>query len=405
MMIFWAAITCAGSALASDIKIGMSAPFSGPSRVLGIELYRGAWAYFKSVNQLGGVHGRQIRLIAYDDAYDPAKAVQNTIKLINEDEVILLFSFVGTPTVTRVLPLLKQYKDENIFLFFPFTGAEPQRQPPYSEFVFNLRASYFDETRGLVEQFVDVGRTRIALFYQADAYGRNGWEGARRALREQGLDIAGEATYARGGTFEQSYSEQVRLLQAASPDAIISVCSYAACAGFVRDIRATGWDIPIANLSFVASEAMAELLEPLFDVENEAGLGNLIQAQVAPSYLDTSLPAVAEYRQLMDQLESDLPDGLVSEEYETLDYSFVSLEGFLNAKLLVRILEELGPELEQSALNSAVEAMGSVDLGTGHPVSLGEESHQSSDHVYYTVLENGQFVPFDDWQRLAKPSQ
>jgi branched-chain amino acid transport system substrate-binding protein len=90
-------------------------------------------------------------VIAYDDGYTPTRAIHNTITLIDHDRVPLLFGYVGTPTVTRVLPLLKRYEDRGPYLLFPFTGAEPQRRYPYNEFVFNLRASYHQETAGLVE--------------------------------------------------------------------------------------------------------------------------------------------------------------------------------------------------------------------------------------------------------------
>ncbi|MCI5147129.1 MAG: ABC transporter substrate-binding protein, partial [Candidatus Electrothrix sp. AR3] len=108
-----------------DIILGMSAAFSGPSRGLGIELYRGAAAYFAHINQKGGINNHTIRLKVYDDGYQPNPAVMNTIKLMLEDEISLLFGYVGTPTVTRVLPLLKKYQDTNTYLFFPFTGAQP----------------------------------------------------------------------------------------------------------------------------------------------------------------------------------------------------------------------------------------------------------------------------------------
>ncbi|HEV8713019.1 MAG TPA: ABC transporter substrate-binding protein [Candidatus Binatia bacterium] len=159
---------------ADDIVIGMSAAFSGPSAPLGIELYRGSMTYITHINSTGGVNGRQVVLKAYDDKYDPVPAVDNTISLIERDQVFLLFDYVGTPTVTRVLPLLKRYSDHNIALFFPYTGAQPQREPPYDAFVFNLQASYRQETEGLVKHFVQIGRKRIAVLYQADAYGRSG---------------------------------------------------------------------------------------------------------------------------------------------------------------------------------------------------------------------------------------
>ena len=180
-----------------EIVLGMSAAFSGPSRGLGSELYRGAMAYFNYVNDNGGVAGRKITLKLYDDGYQPDPCVRNTMNLMLEDNVFLLFGYVGTPTVTRVLPLLKKFQDEQVYLFFPFTGAQPQREPPYGDFAFNLRASYRQETAGLVNNFLDAGKRKIGVFYQADAYGRSGWAGVRAALDRHGERLAGEATYRR----------------------------------------------------------------------------------------------------------------------------------------------------------------------------------------------------------------
>ena len=125
-----------------DIVIGMSAAFQGPSRALGRELYQGSMAYIEHINTTGGIAGKPIVIKAYDDSYDPVSAVENTLRLIEQDKVLLLFDYVGTPTVTRVLPLLRIYSDRRMPLFFPYTGAQPQREAPYDRFVFNLRASY-----------------------------------------------------------------------------------------------------------------------------------------------------------------------------------------------------------------------------------------------------------------------
>ena len=133
----------------NEIVLGTSAAFTGPSRGLGNELYRGAMAYFSQVNESGGIGGRPIALKLYDDGYQPDPCVQNTLKLMLEDQVFLLFGYVGTPTVTRVLPMLKKFQEQQIYMFFPFTGAQPQREPPYGDFAFNLRASYRQETAGL----------------------------------------------------------------------------------------------------------------------------------------------------------------------------------------------------------------------------------------------------------------
>jgi ABC-type branched-subunit amino acid transport system substrate-binding protein len=391
-----------GRVFAEDIVIGMSAAFSGPSRALGIELYRGSMAYLESVNRDGGVHGRRIVIRAYDDHYDPTLAVQNTLKLVDEDNVFALANYVGTPTVTRVLPLLKSHRNNYLYLFFPFSGAAPQREHPYDDFVFNLRASYHDETEGLVDHFNRVGRTKIAIFYQADAYGRSGWEGVRNALERRGLRIQGEATYRRGTPFSASLKEQVDILKAAGPDAIISIGSYAACAAFIRDARDSGWNVPIANVSFVGSEPMADLLVELGSVNGRDYTSNLINSQVVPSYEDLSLPAVNEYRQRMDEYGAKVPSPWDAAGYRPLRYSFVSFEGFLNAKLLVKILSNLGPRPAKTSIMGTVEDLRRFDLGIGAPISFGPEQHQGSDRVYYTTLDNKRFIPVVNWDQWAK---
>jgi branched-chain amino acid transport system substrate-binding protein len=390
------------SVRAEELLVGMSAAFTGPSRGLGIELYRGSMAYLEPVNRRGGIHGKKIMIRAYDDGYNPTPAIRNTIKLINDDDVFLLVNYVGTPTVTRVLPLLKNYRQKHIYLFFPFTGAQPQRQPPYSDFVFNLRASYHNETEGLVDHFVRLGRTKIAVFYQADAYGRSGWEGVKDALARDGLKINGEATYRRGTEFSASLKQQVDILKAAGPEGIVSIGSYAACAALIRDARDSGWKVPIANVSFVGSVPMAKLLLQLGKAKGVDYTSNLINSQVVPSYEDMSLPAVKEYRQRMDEYGAKVPHPWGASDYQPDQYSFVSLEGFLNAKLLVQILSHLGAVPAKNRIKETVENLRNSDLGIGSLISFGPDKHQGSDRVYYTTLEDNKFVPLASWEQWRK---
>jgi ABC-type branched-subunit amino acid transport system substrate-binding protein len=392
----------AAPAQADDIVLGMSGAFSGPSRGLGIELYRGSMAYLDHINAQGGVHGHKIVLKAYDDGYNPTPAIDNTVRLIDQDHVFALFNYVGTPTTTRCLPLLKQRHGASVLFFFPFSGAEPQRRPPYGEFAFNLRASYYQETAGLVDHFVAIGRKRVAVFYQVDAYGRNGWEGVRRALARHGLKMAGEATYRRGTGFEPSMAQQVDILRKADADAVISIGAYAACAAFIRDARDAGWDVPIANVSFVGSDNLLRLLEQAGQAHGTDYTHDLINSQVVPSYNDLTLPAVREYRQLMDRYRPMPPRDLLAEDYQAAAYSFVSLEGFLNAKLIVAILQQMGPPFERGRLRQAAESIRALDLGIGVPVSFAADRHQGIDRVYYTTVQNNQFVALEDWGRWRR---
>jgi len=385
-----------------EILIGMSAAFKGPSRALGSELYRGSMAYLTEVNRAGGVHGRTITLKAYDDGYQPGPAVTNTLRLMLEDRVFLLFDYVGTPTVTRVLPLLKKYEPLHFLLFFPFSGAQPQREPPYDRYAFNLRASYREETAGLVENFVGQGRTRVAVFYQADAYGRGGWVGVRAVLARQNSKPVGEATYARGAKYTESFDRQVAILQEARPDVIIAVGAYAACAGFVRDARRAGLDVPIANVSFVGSESMLALLLETGRADGRDYTRGLVNSQVVPSYEKRDLPAVREYRDLMARHDPKPPPNLTDPDYHPLPYNFVGLEGFVNAKLLVEILRRLGDRPTRARVGPTVEGIRDLDLGTGQPISFGPQRNQGSDTIYYTTVKDGRFVALHDWKEWAK---
>ena len=380
----------------SEFLLGMSAAFSGPSRGLGIELHRGASAYFEHTNRQGGVGGRRIRIRTYDDGYQPDPAVNNTMTLMLEDRVFLLFGYVGTPTVTRVLPMLKKFQDRDTYLFFPFTGAAPQREPPYGDFAFNLRASYAQETGGLVDNFVAVGRKRIAVFYQADAYGRSGWSGVRAALARHGESIVGEATYQRGTKFTNIMRAQVDILKQANPDAVICIGSYAACAAFARDAVDLGLRVPMANLSFVGSENLLKLLQEAHD-DARPYTRLLVNSQVVPSYEDVTIPAVREYRDLMSRYEPRAPEELVKEPYSPFPHSFVSLEGFLDAKLLVEVLRRLGDSPSRRGLEAAVFSIKDFDLGIGEQVSFGPDRRQGLQRVYYTVVEDDRFVALDDW--------
>ena len=123
---------------AKTILLGQSAAFTGPAAQLGIQMNAGTKAYFDHVNSSGGVHGRRIELKTRDDRYEANLAIENTKKLIQEDRVFALVSYVGTPTTGAAMPILTEAK---VPLVGPFTGAEVLRTP-VNRYTFNVRASY-----------------------------------------------------------------------------------------------------------------------------------------------------------------------------------------------------------------------------------------------------------------------
>lgn len=386
------------------LRVGMSAAFQGPSRALGIELYRGAQAYFGKLNAAGGVNGHPIELVVRNDGYNPGPAVLNTIELVNQQKVKVLFGYVGTPTVTRVLPLLKGGFERSHLLMFPFTGAEPQRMPPYQDLCFNLRASYREETAGLIDHLYSAGCRKTGIFYQCDAYGRSGWEGTRRALSERKLKLGAEATYRRGSKYEDSYATQVKILRDAGVDHVICVGTYAPCAAFIREARNQGWNVPIANVSFVSSESMLALLLKEGQRTGRDYTRYLVNSQVVPTYHDTRLAAVREYRQAMDA-GAPMPDasliGASGAEYQPLRYSFVSFEGYLCAKLLAEILRRSGPDYQQQHILKAAESIRDFNLGLESTVSFSSQQHQGLHTVYFTRVQGDQFVPLSNWKAVV----
>lgn len=385
-----------------DFKLGMSAAFTGPLGGLGIELYRGSMAYFSEINEQGGVNNRKISVIPYDDGYNPIATIQNTVKLVEDEHVYLLFNYVGTPTLTRVLPMFKNNRLNDTLLFFPYTGAQQQREKTFGRQVFNLRASYSQEIEALVDNLVKVGRNRIALFYQIDPYGRSGLESAKSSLARHNLDVVAETVYFPGVKFDGSMKDQVEKLRAVGPDAIICVGAYQACAAFIRDARDAGLNVPICNISFSDVDSQMRYLSAAGKERGKDYTKGLIYSQVFPSYEETSLPAVAEYRRLMDKWHVMPPSNLVGAEHNPSGYSTVSFEGYMNAKVLVEILKRADPWANRPNLVYIVEGMRLPDVGIGVPVDFGSGNRQGLNAVFLTTVDQGRLTLVKDWTPWKK---
>ncbi len=385
-----------------DIRVGMSAAFRGPSAGLGTELYRGASAYYAEVNQRGGVHGRTVSVVALDDGYEPTPCIKNTIALVEREQVFFLSNYVGTPTLTRALPVIKRYADRQVILVGNFTGAQPQREEPYLEQVFNIRASYRQEMMALVDRFWQAGARKFGVYYQIDAYGRSGTDGVARGLAQRGARIVAEATYIRGAKFEDDMTPAVQALRQAGVEAVLCTGAYQGCGAFVRTARDLGWPAPISNVSFVGSEAMLSLLVKHGKSAGRDYTQALVNSQVVPSYDDLSLPGVVEYRALMERYKPLVPETLRDPQYTPEQLSFRSLEGFINAKVIVEGLRRAGPNPTRASFRQALESLRGFDLGIGAPLTFGPERHQGLDSVYFTNVVNSRWVPVTDWAAAMK---
>jgi ABC-type branched-subunit amino acid transport system substrate-binding protein len=190
----------------------------------------------------------------------------------------------------------------------------------------------------------------------------------------------------------------VKALQQSGADVVLCTGAYQGCGAFVRAARDLGWTVPISNVSFVGSEAMLSLL-----VKHGRRVGRdytraLINSQVVPSYDETSLPAVAEYRALMERYAPAAPEGLRDPNYAVEKYSFTSLEGFINAKAIVEGLRRAGPSPTRGGFRAALESLKNLDVGIGAPLTWSRERHQGLDAVYFTQVRNERWLPVVDWR-------
>jgi len=386
----------------SEIRIGMSAAFRGAAAGLGTELYRGAQAYYDEINSRGGLFGRPITVVALDDSYNPEPCIRNTILLLDREKVFFLSNYVGTPTLTRALPVIKQYADQHVILVGNFTGAQPQREAPYVDQVFNVRASYRQEMLALVERFWQAGARRFGVYYQIDAYGRSGTDGVARALAARGAKIVGEATYVRNAKFDEDMGRAVNALRDAGCDVVLCTGAYQGCAAFVRSARDAGVTVPISNVSFVGSDAMLALLLKHGRTKGRDYTRALINSQVVPSYDDTALPGVVEYRLLMDKHNPQVPESIRDAAYAPQRYSFISLEGYVNARVIVEALRRAGANASRQSFRQALESLRGLDLGIGAPLTFTAERHQGLDSVYFTRVEGERWVPIADWSAAVK---
>lgn len=346
------------------VLLGQSVALTGPAAALGIEMRTGAKVYFDYVNSRGGVHGRKIELRTLDDGYEPSRTAPNTKKLIEEERVFALFGYVGTPTAAAALPIFTQAK---VPFFGAFTGAELLRDP-FNAYIFNVRASYYDETEKIVEQLVSTGARNIAVFYQNDAYGQAGLKGVERAMTKRNMKISATGTVERNTIDVAAATKTIR---AAQPDAVVMISAYKSCGEFIRQMKKAGSAAQFYNVSFVGSKALAEDL-------GKDGVGVAI-SQVMPFPWAASVPVIKEYQQLMLKAGQK-------------DFTFSTVEGYVAAKVFVEGLKRTGRDLNREKFLAALETMGDVDVG-GFFVSFSPKNHNASKFVDLTIIaRDGKFL-------------
>jgi branched-chain amino acid transport system substrate-binding protein len=359
----------------APLPIGMSTVLSGPAQALGQGMRAGVAAYFERVNRAGGVSGHKLELIALDDQYEPSKTGPNVRELIDQRKVIAIVGNVGTPTAVVTVPIVN---DKRVPLFGAFTGAGVLRKNPPDRYVFNVRASYADETAEMIRGLLDDRKLRpedIAFFTQDDAYGDAGYSGAIKALTARGFKEIEKLVHGRYTRNTLDVEDGLaRLLDPrVHPKAVIMVGTYKPCAKFIRLARHHGLHAVFANVSFVGSADLAR--------ELGADADGVVITQVVPHW-SGELPILKEFRE------------------SGVEPSFVALEGFLVGRAFTEVLRGVEGPFTAEAFVRAAESGKEFDIGLGKPQSLSSSRHGFSNSVWPTVIQGGQFRAFSNWKEF-----
>jgi len=355
----------------TEIRLGLSAPFSGSARELGRGVELGIRTYLRYLNDQGGIAGREVRLIALDDGYDPDRALANMRELYERHQVFGVLCNVGTPTAEKTLPYAREKK---LLFFGAFTGADLLRKTPPDPYVFNYRPSLEEETAASLKHLLGAERVhpdQVAVFAQEDAFGDAVFQGLAKTLRKCGRNPEGilRVGYIRNSIDVTGAVEEV--LRHPEIRAIHMAAVYRPAAQFILKVKGARPNMLFTSVMFVGSEALAEELQQ-FGPEYAAGV---MVTQVVPP-ADSQATAVLQFTEHLGNF------------YPHERPNSVSLEGYTAAGILAEGLRLAGRNLTTDSLVEALESIHNLDLGIGTPIHFGPSEHQGSHKVWLTVIDN-----------------
>jgi len=315
----------------TEIKIGQTVPFSGPaSAYAGIG--KTQLAYLKMINEQGGINGRKLNLIQYDDAYSPPKAVEQVRKLVEGDEVLFTFQIIGTPSNAAVQKYLNTKKVPQLLAS---TGASRFSDPQNAPWTIAFNPNYQSEGRIYAKYILaNHPNAKIGIFYQNDDLGRDYITGLKAGLGDKAASmIVAEASYE---LTDPTVDSQIVKLKAAGVDLVYNASTPKFAAQAIRKIADLAWN-PVHILDINASPVSATLKPAGLDISKDIVSTNYGKDPADPQWKDDS--GLKAYFAFMDKY---YPEG---DKLNT-----VNTYGYSTAELLVQILRQCGDDLSRENL-------------------------------------------------------
>jgi branched-chain amino acid transport system substrate-binding protein len=354
----------------TEIVLGCSNSFSGPLAFTGEQATKyGVDLYFKALNDAGGVNGRKVRTVYYDDGYRPQDAAANSKKLVEQDKIFGVIAPQGTPPVMATVDYLAE---EKVPLLFPFQGSPVIRG---KKLIFSGMTLYDRQSRMMIDYLVNVRKYKtFAVLYQDDEYGKSFLTAFEKDLSRHNLKLAAVEPVKRGVT---DVSAQIAKLQAAKPEVTFLVLTPGPGAQALKERQKIGWN----DTLMVSSAPLTD--ERYLGLAGEAAEG-VEGLSLWPDPLTSDLAGVKLYRDQMQKY------------FGKNEPNRYSLSGYFAAMLFAEGARRAGRNLTREGLIAGLESLKGWENGILPPVTIGAD-HETQKQGFWVRVEKGRFQQITDW--------
>jgi branched-chain amino acid transport system substrate-binding protein len=361
-----------------EILVGAGLDLTGAVANWGVNIKAGMEAVFNRLNEAGGIHGRKIKLIAYDHVYQPPKAMANAKRLVERDKVFIMMGHLGTPTTKAVKEYLEEQQVPNIF---PATLASLWTTS--GKWHVGDLATYADQTWLIVDYLVKERQlTKIASFYQDDEYGLDGHLAGKARLKHYGLDYRAEVDYKRA---DIDFSSQAAKLKESGAEAVILQAVYREPPRLAEQCHAIGYDPLFIGVSAIVLDKTIEL--------GGKHVEGVVGVEVYPLPTDPG--------PFLDQYRADM-----KKYFPMLALDTTNLYGYQKAALFVEALQRVGRDLTRESLLKAIESIKNWDPGWGLVYSYGSDQRRvMSRAARLVVVKDGKWGRLGEWLELEEMAQ
>jgi len=357
----------------TEVVIGSWGPQDGPAGAYGV-IDRTIAAYFQKVNDDGGINGRKIRFIYENDSYQPAKTVAAVKKLVEEDQVFALVGGLGTPNNLAVMDYLVQ---NNVPHVGPATGTTALAVP-LKKNIYAVQLNYTTEATLLTQRALDtMGATSIAVFYQNDAFGKEGLDAVQAELKKRGLQPATGVSYE---TSDTNFSAQALKLQATGADTVILYAVPKPGGAIISEMTKIGYQPKLLSSAVINDPK-------IFDLAGSGIEGTVIAAWL-PAYDDTNNPKIVDYQAFMKKYAPN----------EQLGGFSVAALAYVQP--MVEALKRAGNDLTRESFEQALDQMQDYQGSVLPSLSYSPTDHSGTKAAYFQQAQSGKWVTITDWVTL-----